>query len=112
MVSDLNNSKEIIKNRMIKHALNYWNIKNGDDLDPAVKLIMEALSTELYNLGNEIKDSQVRILEKISGLMAPDFLTCSNPAHAIMHALPVEPVETLYSTTSFLTQKKISSKQN
>lgn len=112
MVAELNNSKEIIKTRMIKHALNYWNIKNSDDLDPAVRLMMEALSTELYNLGNELKDAQVRILEKISSLMAPDFLTCPNPAHAIVHALPIEPVEILYNTTNFCTQKKISSKQN
>jgi hypothetical protein len=112
MSFELNNSKEVIKTRMIKHALNYWNIKNSDDLDPAVKLILEALSTELYNLGNEIKDSQVRILEKVSNLMAPDFLTCPNPAHAILYATPIEPTEMLYSTTSFCAQKKISSKQD
>ncbi len=112
MLSDLNNSKEVIKTRMLKHALNYWNIKNSDDLDPAVKLILEALSTELYNLGNEIKDAQVRILEKIANLMAPDFLACPNPAHAILHALPIEPTEILYNTTSFCAQKKISSKQD
>lgn len=112
MLSELSNSKEVIKTRMLKHALNYWNIKNSDDLDPAVKLILEALSTELYNLGNEIKDAQVRILEKVANLMAPDFLTCPNPAHAILHAVPVEPTETLYNTTSFCAQKKISSKQN
>lgn len=112
MPSEFDTSKEMIKTRMLKHALNYWNIKNSDDLDPAVKLILEALSTELYSLGNEIKDSQVRILEKVSSLMAPDFLTCPNPAHAIMHALPVEPVEILTNTTSFYTQKKISSKQD
>ena len=47
---------------MLKHALNYWNIKNTDDLDPVVKLILEALSSELYNLGNEIKDSEVKFL--------------------------------------------------
>lgn len=112
MLSELNNSKEVIKTRMLKHALNYWNIKNSDDLDPAVKLILEALSTELHNLGNEIKDAQVRILEKVANLMVPDFLTCPNPAHAILHALPVEPTEMLYSTTSFCAQKKISSKQD
>ena len=66
MLYELNNSKEVIQTRMLKHALNYWDIKNSDDLDPAIKLILEALSTELYNLGNEIKDTQVRILEKIA----------------------------------------------
>ena len=65
MFSGVTNSKEVIRNRMLKHALNYWNIKNTEDLDPIVKLILEALSAELYNLGNDIKDTEVRLLEKI-----------------------------------------------
>ncbi|HLA51698.1 MAG TPA: hypothetical protein VK618_00250, partial [Flavitalea sp.] len=75
------NSKEVIKNRMLKHALTYWGIKNPEDLDPTVKLIMESLSLKLYNLGNEIKDTQVRILEKVSNLLAPDSLTSPHSAH-------------------------------
>jgi hypothetical protein len=42
MLYELNNSKEVIQTRMLKHALNYWDIKNSDDLDPAIKLILEA----------------------------------------------------------------------
>lgn len=112
MLYDVHNSKEAIKNRMIKHALTYWGIKNTEDIDPAIKLILEALSLELYNFSNEIKDTQVRILEKISNLLAPDFLTSPNPAHAVLHARPVEPTESLSAVTSFVTQLKISSKQN
>lgn len=97
---------------MLKHALTYWSIKNTEDLDPAVKLMLEAISSELYNLGNEIKDTQVRILEKIANLLAPDFLTSPNPAHAILHAAPVEPNELLSRTTSFFAQRKISSRQD
>ena len=112
MFSGVNNSKEVIRGRMVKHALNYWNIRNADDLDPMVKLILEALSTELYNLGNDIKDTEVRLLEKIANLLAPEFLTCPNPAHALLHALPLEPQEVLGETIHFYTQKKISSKQD
>jgi Type VI secretion system, TssF len=112
MFSGTANTKEIIRNRMLKHALNYWNIKNTEDLDPIVKLILEALSSELYNLGNEIKDSEVRLLEKIANLLAPEFLTCPNPAHAIMHAMPVEATDMLSDTDHVYTQKKISSKQD
>ena len=112
MFSGVTNTKEMIRNRMLKHALNYWNIKNTEDLDPVVKLILEALSTELYNLGNEIKDSEVRLLEKIANLLAPEFLTCPNPAHAILHATPVEARDKLNDTDHFYTQKKISSKQD
>ena len=112
MSSEVNNSKEVIRNRMLKHALNYWNIKNAEDIDPVVKLILEAISNELFNLGNDIKDTQVRLLEKIANLLAPEFLICPHPAHAILHALPVEVEEVLQETTQFYTQKKISSKQN
>jgi Type VI secretion system, TssF len=112
MFSGSVNTKEVIKNRMLKHALNFWTIKNTEDLDPIVKLILEALSTELYNLGNEIKDSEVRLLEKIANLLAPEFLTCPNPAHAIIHATPVEATDILTETDHFYTQKKISSKQD
>lgn len=112
MFSGLTNTKEVIRNRMLKHALNYWNIKNTEDLDPIVKLILEALSTELYNLGNEIKDSEVRLLEKIANLLAPEFLTCPSPAHAILHAKPVEAHDVISDTDHFYVQKKISSKQD
>jgi len=112
MFSGVNNSREVIRNRMLRHALNYWNIKNTEDLDPIVKLILEALSNELYNLGNDIKDTEVRLLEKIANLLAPEFLTSPNPAHGIMHALPVEAQELLTESNHFYTQKKISSKQD
>ncbi len=112
MLSEINNSKEAIRNRMLKHALNYWDIKNTEDLDPAVKLILEALSVELYNLANEVKDTQVRLLEKIANLLAPESLTSPNPAHAVLHAAAAEPVELLTNTTNFYTQRKVSSKPN
>lgn len=97
---------------MLKHALNYWNLKNTELLDPIVKIMLEALSTELFNLGNEIKDSEVRLLEKIANLLAPEFLTCPNPAHAIMHATPAEVQEVISETDHFYTPKKYSSKQD
>ncbi len=112
MFSGVNNSKEVIKNRMLKHALNYWTIKNTEDLDPIVKLILEALSTELFNLGNDVRDTEVRLLEKIANLLAPELLTCPGPAHAILHASPVEPQEVLSETVHFYAQKNISSKQD
>jgi hypothetical protein len=112
MYAGVNNSKDVIKNRMLRHALNYWNIKNTEDLDPIVKLILEALSTELFNLGNDIKDTEVRLLEKIANLLAPEFLTCPNPAHALMHAMPIETKELLAETTHFYSTKQISSKQD
>src|SRR5215212_7178594 len=96
-----NNTKDAITARMVRHALRYWGIKNPDELDPVVKLIMEALSSELYQFSNDIKNSETRILEKISDLLAPDLLACPHPAHAILHALPAEPSERLTSVSHF-----------
>ncbi|OLY94433.1 hypothetical protein SAMN05444008_10136 [Cnuella takakiae] len=104
MLTEYVSSKEVIKSRMLRHALSYWGIRNTEDLDPLVKLILEALSLELYNLGNEVKDTQVRILEKISGLLSPDFLTAPSPAHAIMQAYPAEASEVLDATMGFVVQ--------
>ncbi|WP_315814925.1 type VI secretion system baseplate subunit TssF [Paraflavitalea speifideaquila] len=112
MLSDINSSKEVIKNRMIKHALTYWGIRQVEDLDPSVKLILEALSLELYMLGNETRDAQVRILEKIAGLLAPDSLTAPAPAHAILHAAPTEATEWLSNTSSFFMPSRIPSPAN
>src|SRR5215218_8712564 len=112
MLPTINNTKEQIKGRMLRHALNYWNIKSGEDLDPIVKLMLEALSGELYNLSNEIKDTEVRILEKVSNLLAPDFLTCPNASHALIMAQPVEATETIECTDHFYTTRKVSTKKD
>lgn len=114
MYSEINNSKEAIKRRMLKHAMNYWDISSGNeqDLDPIVKLILEALSAELYNLGNDIVDTQIRVLEKIASLLTPDFLTCPTPSHCLLQALPIEPTELLNDKIDFFTQLRISSKKD
>src|SRR4051794_5015674 len=106
----MNNTKDAITGRMVRHALRYWGIKSPDELDPVVKLIMEALSSELYQFSNDIKNSETRILEKISDLLAPDLLTCPRPAHGILHALPAGPSEELTPNSHFSTQRKVASK--
>ncbi len=110
MFFDSDNSKEAIKTRMLRIALNYWGTKNSDELDPLVKLLMEALSAEMYDVVNDIKNAEGRILEKMAHLLAPDLLTAPSPAHAIMQALPAEPVEVITTDYVFSTEKKIASK--
>lgn len=110
MFFDADNSKEAIKTRMLRVALSYWDTKNTDDLDPLVKLLMEALSAELYDVVNDIKNAEGRILEKMAHLLAPDLLTVPSPAHAVMQALPAEASETLSWDDQFYLEKKIPSK--
>lgn len=83
-----NYSKEAIKTRMYRHAMNYWGIKKVENLDPLVKLLLEALSSELFGLSHEIEDSHNRMLDKIANMLTPDTLVHVHPAHGICHALP------------------------
>lgn len=104
-------SKDEIRNRILKNARDYWGIKNTNDFDPLVKLIIEALSTEIFNVSNDVKNLENRILDKISRILASDTLTSALPAHAILHARPVEAIETLHTKTQFFHRKRLKDKQ-
>lgn len=107
-------SKEYIKSRIIKGAAAYWGYTDTDieSFDPIVKLLIEAFATEVYKLNQEINSSQVRILERLASLLTPNVYTGPRPAHAILHAKPVEPVCELHDGHQFYTQKKTASKIN
>jgi len=99
-------SKDEIRNRILKNAQDYWGIKNTNDFDPLVKLLIEALSTELFNVSNDVRNLENRILDKISRILASDTLTSAIPAHAILHARPFEPTEVIENTTQFFYKKR------
>lgn len=100
-------SKDEIRNRILKNAEDFWNIKDSNDFDPLVRLIIEALSNELFNVSNDVKNLENRIFDKISRILAPDHLTSSLPAHAIMHARPIEQQDYLSIYSQFAFKKNI-----
>lgn len=100
-------SKDEIRNRILKNAEDFWNIKDSNDFDPLVRLIIEALSNELFNVSNDVKNLENRIFDKISRILAPDHLTSSLPAHAIMHAKPIEQQDYLSIYSQFAFKKNI-----
>src|ERR1700712_286071 len=110
MYFDSDNTKEAIKTRMLRIALTYWETRNTDELDPLVKFLMDALSAELYDVVNDIKNAEGRILEKLAHILAPDLLTAPLPAHAGMQVLPEGPSEFLTEEDHFYLTKKIASK--
>lgn len=87
-MSTQNYSKEVIKNRMYRHAMNYWGVKKIENLDPLVKILLEALSSEIFGLSHDIETSQHRILDKIANMLTPDILVSVRPAHSVIHAFP------------------------
>lgn len=103
-------SKDEIRNRILKNARDYWGIKNTNDFDPLVKLLIEALSTELFNVSNDVQNLENRVLDKISRILASDTLTSALPAHAIAHARPHESSEIIETKTQFFFRKKLKDK--
>lgn len=82
--------KEVIKNRMYKNAANLWGVRNIDNFDPLIKLLIEALASEINKLSNEINDIETRLLERMAALLTPDILMTVRPAHMVLHAQPLE----------------------
>ncbi|WP_129715020.1 type VI secretion system baseplate subunit TssF [Pedobacter sp. SYP-B3415] len=100
-------SKDEIRNRILKNARDFWGVRNASDFDPLVKLLLEALSAELFLVSNDVKNLENRILDKISRILSSDILTSPLPAHGILQALPVEATEVLGTHHSFIYQKKL-----
>lgn len=84
-------SKEEIKDRMIRTALDYWNIKKVENLDPLIRLLIEALAMQLHNISDEIADIEGRVMRRLSEVLLPDAVTVVRPAHAVVHASPQLP---------------------
>lgn len=103
-------SKEQIRDRLLRRAADFWGLPSAAELDPLVQLLIEGLSSELYNLAADMQHTESRLLEKLAGLLTPDLMTMPQPAHALLQARPVEAAETLESSAAFLqgTRKGVS----
>ena len=80
-------SKEEIKDRMIRTALDYWNIKKVENLDPLVRLLIEALAIQLHDISDEIADIEVRAMKRMSEVLLPEVLTVVHPSHAVVQVV-------------------------
>lgn len=78
-------SKEEIKDSMIRTALDYWNIRKVENLDPLVKLLIESLAMQLHNVSDEIADIEIRAMRRLSEVLLPEVVTVVRPAHAVVH---------------------------
>lgn len=87
-MSNYREKKEELKEKMIRTALHFWNIKNVDNLDPLVRLLIEALSEQLYLLSNEMLDLENRVMQRLSEVLLPESVSKAKPAHAIAYIEP------------------------
>ena len=102
-------SKEAIKARMLQNAVKLWGLKNPNAIDPFVRLLMEAFSTEIFKVNNEVQAINVRILEKMAKLLTPSLYTSPRPAHAIAFARATELNEILPSHSEFFIKRQFPS---
>lgn len=101
-------SKEEIKDRMIRTALDYWNIRKVENLDPLVRLLIEALAMQLHNISDEIADIEIRAMRRLSEVLLPEVVTVARPAHAVVH---VETMSGELTTSMFDAFSTVSSTQ-
>lgn len=94
-------NKERIKDRMYKNAVSFWGVQNIENLDPVIKLLIEALSNQIYDLSNNFNNIEIRLLEKIAHMLTPDILNAARPAHMILKASPIEVESTLSKMNGF-----------
>lgn len=75
---------------MQKLAVKLLNLKSTDRLDPVILLFLQSLAEEVYKSAGEINNIESRIIDKLSDVLVTDTTDSTSPAHAILHATPLE----------------------
>ncbi len=102
-------TKEQIKNRMIKKAASLWGVAANEiemSFDPIVSLLIAACASEIEKISSEVDGSQTRITEKVIQLMTPDAMDGPTPAQAILYADPTDNVTQIKPEFLFNFKKK------
>ena len=69
-------TKESIKARMFKQAATLYDIRNIDGMDPLIRLLIEALSGEIFKLSGDMHAIESRLLEKVAAALTPHGIGC------------------------------------
>ena len=91
---------------MYKNATAIWGVRDIDDFDPVLKLLVESLASEINKLSNELENMEARLLERLAGTLTPDIFLSVRPAHMILHAKPSEEQATIRKSSVFIHKKK------
>ncbi|MET7030319.1 type VI secretion system baseplate subunit TssF [Sediminicola luteus] len=84
-------SKDKIKNRMIRNAAKVWGFpepQSESSFDPLVSLLLGSCAFELEKISKEINNSESRIIERLINILTPQPITSPHPAYAIAYAKP------------------------
>ncbi|UOG74189.1 type VI secretion system baseplate subunit TssF [Hymenobacter tibetensis] len=100
-------TKAGIKSRLTQKAAEMWGYSEADmdGFDPLVQMLLEACAVELEKIGQEINNTQYRLVERLAGLLNPDVVDAPHPAHAVAQAQPREPILHLPADAQFAFQR-------
>lgn len=97
-------SKASIKSRLTRQAAELWGYSEGDldGFDPLVQVLLEACAVEFEKIGQELHNTQYRLVERLATLLNPDVVDTPHPAHAVVQARAREPVMILPNDAQFV----------
>lgn len=100
-------TKAGIKSRLTQKAAEMWGYSEADmeGFDPLVQLLLEACAVEFEKIGQELNNTQHRLVERLAGLLNPDVVDAPRPAHAVAQAHPREPESVLPADAQFAFQR-------
>ena len=103
-------SKDQIKDRLIRRAAEAWGVDEMEieySFDPIVNILFDACAYEFERVSDHIKTSRTRVTERLVDLLTPEVSVAAKPAHAIMHALPVDEGVVINANTHFYHRKRM-----
>ena len=106
-------SKASVKSRLTRQAAELWGYGEADldSFDPLVHLLLEACAVEFEKIGQELHNTQYRLIERLASLLNPDVVDAPQPAHAIAQAQARETVVALPDDAQFVFSPSIVGRQ-
>ncbi|HEX8504314.1 MAG TPA: hypothetical protein VF630_03015 [Hymenobacter sp.] len=97
-------SKASVKSRLARQAAELWGYSEADldGFDPLVNLLLEACAVEFEKIGQELNNTQYRLIERLATLLNPDVVDAPRPAHAVAQARAREAVVRLPEDAQFV----------
>ncbi|MBC8082276.1 MAG: type VI secretion system baseplate subunit TssF [Hymenobacter sp.] len=97
-------SKASIKSRLTRQAAELWGYGEADldGFDPLVHVLLEACAVEFEKIGQELHNTQYRLVERLAMLLNPDVVDTPHPAHAVAQARAREAVVVLPNDAQFV----------
>ena len=103
-------TKEEIKDRLIRRAADHWGVDDMEieySFDPIVGILFDACAHEFERISETIKTSRTKVTERLVDLLTPEISVTAKPAHAVMHALPIDNKVVINERSQFFHRKRM-----